>query len=195
MGIVSGLKAIIRGAGYGVVTFILGFGMTFIMVGSQVNQIFGRTNINLFQAAIRTSRMAPESWKLVGWLFYSMHFMKIRVNGTGFGFRRSTAVSLYQSEAWSLFYFLIPIIIILAIGFLAIRRTVDSTPQSLALTVTGLAVGYSVIGGPVLVLSSWYINSGLASATALPDPNAFPLFLLYPIVFGTIGGGVARLLE
>lgn len=170
--------ALIRGTVGGAIAFALGYLGTWVLAGTKAANI---TGYGPFGGSI------PD-WKALFWLLYDAHFVGTRTpevfGPDGFflgGGDLVDTVGLLGVE----FLYLVPIVVLAVGGAVVAARADISTPRDGAIVGATLAIGYLVATVLGLFLST---HSGIA-----PNPLRALVIagLVYPIVFGAIGGGLA----
>lgn len=129
---------------------------------------------------------------VVGWTFYGMHQVQIATSGSLGGFSGSGTASMAEAGFWQGWYVVVPPLVLAVLG-LAVASQAE-TPD----VQTGVLAGGSIVAGylPVAVLGTFlftYSSGGEnVSFTAAPDLATAVILmgLVYPIVFGALGGGL-----
>lgn len=177
--------ALYGGAG-GVAAYLLGYLLTYVWKASAVAEALRGINV----IASLLGAEAIPAWKAVGWLFYNAHFVATRVPAPG-GSAMVDFVARSDDGALVALYLLIPAFLLLA-GFVAgrIGGTEDGIATG-AVRGAAVAIGYfplAVVGGSVFAHSI-----GNTGAKIAPDFVTAVLLagLVYPLVFGAVGGAVA----
>ena len=106
----SNLRQVGRGAAAGIVAFVLGYLATYVLTESRVRESLEGINAIL---QFFGGEQIP-AWRAVGWVFFNMHYVRTHLPGVG-GTRTHNFVS---SGDFSTALFAIPIVILLATGFL-----------------------------------------------------------------------------
>ncbi|ACV11968.1 conserved hypothetical protein [Halorhabdus utahensis DSM 12940] len=171
---------VLRGAAGGAIAFALGYLLTWILAGTRVANV---TANELLGGAI------PD-WNALVWVFYDAHFVGTRTpevfGPDGFflgGGDLVDTVSLLGVES----LYLVPVIVLAVGGAVVATRADTSVPRDGAMVGATLAVGYFAAVFLGLFPAT---HSGIA-----PSPLRALVIagIVYPIVFGAIGGGLAGL--
>lgn len=182
-------RAVLTGATTGALAYLLGYGLTYVWKAPAVTDAL--RGINLLATLFGGSGI--PTWKAVGWLFYNAHFVTTRIPTPG----SPTFLNLIDASddgSLALLYVIIPVLILLAgaiVGFLSSDQ--KASLQSGVLQGALIVVGY----GPAALLGAVTIRYpvGNTGANIAPDliPAIFLAGLVYPLVFGAIGGAISRL--
>ncbi|QCJ47918.1 MULTISPECIES: hypothetical protein [Haloprofundus] len=135
----------------------------------------------------------PASWITSGWLFYNAHLVPTSVpiadavNGLG-GLTNRSLLATLGGPLYALY--LLPPLLLLAAGYVVVRTS--ETPGENG----ARNAGASVVAGyfPLFLLGAFVFTVGAADARTVASPAGLPsvfLGLVYPLVFGSIGGLVA----
>lgn len=174
----------------GVVAYALGYVVTYASQGDAVAEQLRSFN---FLADLLGGDPIPV-WQGVGWLFYNAHFVRTRIPGIG-GPRSENFIAAGDGGSLTLLY-LVPVLALFAAGFAVAwlagaddRDGMDST--SGALDGAAVAIGYLPLAVLGLVVFSYAVGDGAIE----PDPITAVAVagLLYPVVWGGLGGAVAGL--
>lgn len=166
----------------GLAAFVLGYAVTFAWHGNAIEERLRPIDqlLSLFQAE------PIGAWRVVGWLFYSAHFVDIRAS-FGFGpIESELTVNLIAEGAGSLeFLYLVPPLLLVLGGGLLARWAAAVTLRNGAIAGTAIAIGY--VAAAVVGLFVFQYGG------VRPDPTVAILVagLGYPILFGAVGGAVA----
>lgn len=124
---------------------------------------------------------APPPWKVVGWLYYSAHFVQSRVSVGPV----STYVNLVaQTDGVSALY-LVPPLFLLGAGYLVASRTDAASAVDGAKAGATVVVGYFVLA----LVGAFVVRVGGSGPELVPA--ALLAGVVYPAVFGGVGGAVA----
>lgn len=125
----------------------------------------------------------PGAWRVVGWLYYSAHYVETTVDlGV-----RTVYVNLVQEGSGNLeLLYLLPPLILVAAGYVVGRNVEYDDVLDAAKTGAWVTLGYL----PLVALGAVLFQSGGSG----PDlvPSLLLAGLLYPVVFGAVGGVLAR---
>lgn len=173
-------------AGVGAASYVVGYVLTFVFVtidGVDSSQI--------------------DSWKFVGWVFYGGHNVDIESTASGGGMSQSETFSIFGNQAPSdltstipeILYMLVPVLVLVIAGFLVygmVGRQLDTA--SAAGVGASVALGYLVLSVVGIFLFEWSRSQGGASLNIGPEMTMGILLagIVYPIVFGAIGGIVGK---
>lgn len=187
----------------GVTTFFLGFAVTYAWVASEVESALSGANavVALFgEATIPT-------WKAVGWVFYNAHLVALEIPMPGGAVSRD----LIAAEGGSVGLYLVPPVLLTLAGWLVARTAYDLGGSRVGLPATdaddgssvsvtdGARAGAAIVVGYLLVAvaGAFALSADAFGATVGPDllGAAAVAGLLYPVLFGALGGAVAVVLD
>jgi hypothetical protein len=163
------------GAVAGAVAELVGYVLVFVLTSGSI-----RDNV------LRQATEIP-TWKAVGWVFFNAHFVETAVD---LGFLGSGSLSFIGGEdGFTPFLYVIPPLVLVAAG-LAVGQYGDIDDAGAALiSVIGIVLGYLVL---VLVDLFAFQAGGTGPVLAT---GVLLAGIIYPFVFGTIGGLVATVTD
>jgi hypothetical protein len=128
------------------------------------------------------------TWKAVGWVLFNAHFVETRFDFGGFG---SSTASFIGEDGFTVFLYVIPPLLLVAAG-LAVGQYGDiDEPAEALLGVVGIVLGYLVL----VVVDLFAFQAGGGDAGPVLATGVLLAGLVYPFVFGTIGGLVATVTD
>jgi hypothetical protein len=177
------------GAVAGLAAFAVGYVLTYAWRAPAVNDSLRGLN---FLAELVGAEAIP-TWKGVAWLFYGAHGVATRFPTLGGGTELVNMVEQSGDGTVALLYVLVPVLLLVAGGLAARLADADSPGEGAAAGAT-VVVGYVVLAAVGTVLAAHAIGdtgSGIA-----PDPVTGVLLagVVYPLVFGGVGGALASYL-
>ena len=167
-----------RGAVAGLAAWLFGYLVTYLLHAGGVRDALA-TDVLEFLAG------DPVTWKLVGWLYFNAHFVDASVPGL---LGRSTVNLLSGAEQPALLVlYALPPATLLATGAVTAygaSETGEGTKSGAA-----VAVGYLLAS----LVAAFLVRISVVDAVAGPSLVTAVLLagLVYPLVFGTVGGAVA----
>lgn len=170
---------VLEGAVGGAGAYLLGYLLTYLWKAQEYRDAFARIQplVELFGGE------TPAPWKIIGWLYYSAHFVESRV---AVGPVTAYVDLVAQGEGNLQVLYVVPPLLLLVAGYLVARRT--DTPETVA---NGAQAGVSVVIGYLVLV----IVGVFAFQVSGSGPDFVPSLLLagvvYPLVFGSIGGAIA----
>lgn len=171
---------LVPGAVAGLLAWTLGYVFTYLLVGSEVRE----SALNRFVEAFEGE---PATYELVGWAFYNAHLVDVVYEG--FSGRFLPASYIGGEDGLTPLLYVIPPLLLIAAG-LAIARYRGATDVN-----DGAVAGALVLPGYLVLAIAGAIlfEVSAAGTTGRPDllPAVFLAGLVYPAVFGAIGGVVA----
>ncbi|MFD1599298.1 transporter [Halobellus rarus] len=165
----------------GVLSYLVAYAITYAVTGQRIAN-------SLASRVLEIATGDPGTWKLVGWIFYSAHYVTSEIPGL-FG---STAVNLVgEGDAFPTALFLLPPLVLVVAGGLvaAVGRT--ETPLAGAVGGASVTLGYL----PLAIAGAFLFSISVGDSTAGPTLVTAILLagIVYPLVFGAIGGAVGAL--
>lgn len=182
-------SALVPGAVAGIAAFLGGYVLTFIVKSGEVSELLTRS----LGEAQGSGITPPGDWQVVGWFFFQMHTVAtettLALNG-----QTRTSTTTGSVESWM---FLIPIVLLLAAGFVVARRTDASEILAGAQAGAMVVAGYVLLAVVFAVLSAWSASvsafGGTASLTIGPAfvTGVLTAGIIYPLAVGAVGGALA----
>lgn len=167
---------LVQGSIVGLVTWGVGYLLTYLLVGNEV----GESPINQFLEFVTGE---PSTYEIVGWVFYNAHFVDTSFQGVPF-FRSETFIG--GEDGFTVLLYAIPPALLLA-GGLALARYARALDAN-----RGAVTGLTVVPGYLLatIVGVFFFEVTLGDASAAPDMLAaiFLAGLIYPALFGALGG-------
>ena len=164
------------GAVAGAVAYVVGYLLTYLLAAGTIRSAPATQVLELLTGN-------SPVWKLVGWTFYGGHFVDAIVPGI---FGGSNAVNLVATDPISDVVYVVAPLALLVAGA-ALAHLADASEP-----VEGAKAGVAVVAGylPLAVVGVFVFTVSIESASAGPDlaPALFLAGLLYPLVFGAVGG-------
>lgn len=178
-----------RGAGRGALAFLLGYMATFILQSGDLPEGLG----SVADALAALGASPPAGWQVVGWYFLGAHNVGLEVSTSVAGQSSSGTVL----SDLGILQMVVPVCLLVVAGFLAARAA--GVPDATGGAKAGLTVvpGYLAPAVVLALSSSWSFSesAGGVSASATVAPELLPAVLLagvlYPVVFGALGGAAA----
>lgn len=170
----------------GLAAFVAGYVITYLWRGGSIERSIRpiETMLDLFQAE------PLGAWRVVGWLYYSAHFVDTRIIAR-FGPGEATFyVDLIRQGSGNLeVLYLVPVLVLLVAGIMVAwsARTDD--------LVDGAVAGATVTLGYVVAVVVGLVVFAYAGNRPDPIPAVLVAGLVYPIVVGAIGGAIGTLLR
>lgn len=171
------------GAIAGVVAWVVGYALTFLTVGTEVQD-------SAAQRFIEAVGGEPATYEMVGWVFYNLHLVDtVFVDVPAIGEFSTNAVG--SDGGFSTVLYLIPIGLLVASG-LAVARS-----QGVTSVGEGVVTGATVVPGylalSVVGLVLFEVSVGGATGRPAQFEAVVLAGLLYPAVFAGSGGALAAL--
>ncbi|WP_053948253.1 hypothetical protein [Halolamina sediminis] len=165
------------GAGTGVAAYLLGYLISYVWLSGSIEERLEAYNFiaDLFGGE------PIAVWEGVGWMFYNAHFVSTRIDGFG-GTQSQNFIAGSDGGSIALLY-AVPIVLLLAAGLLTARLADAEAPADGAIAGAAVAIGYF----PLALLGRFLFSY---QGSAAPDLVTAILLagLVYPLVFGAVGG-------
>ncbi|WP_135667167.1 hypothetical protein [Halorhabdus rudnickae] len=180
----------------GVAAHLVGFAVIYLRTAGSLSADDIETIGGLGELGIQID--PPGVWQVVGWLYYAAHNVDVMLEVSGLGRSRTGRLPLTEGILWERWFVLVPIVTLLAAGF--VLAFVGSAPDLRGAILTGssVAVGYATLAVAGVVVTAWDITVSYGSLSASGSVSPDPLWgvllagILYPILLGGLGGAVAR---
>ncbi|MFC4245902.1 transporter [Natribaculum luteum] len=170
----------IAGAG----AWLLGYLVTYLVTIDEIGSNLLAQGLQLFTAD-------AADWKLVGWLFYNAHNVAVRIPRGPFTPSNGNFVAADDGMLWILY--LVPPVSLITAGTLVTwrRRTALRSAANAVVGGSTILVGYLLLS----IVGVTAFSVGLGGETLRPDPITAVLLagVVYPLLFGSIGGLLAWL--
>lgn len=167
-------------AAAGLLAWVLGYVFTYLLVGSEVRE----SALNRFVEAFEGD---PATYELVGWAFYNAHFVDVVYEG--FTGRFLPANYVGGEDGLTPLLYVVPPLLLVAAGLAVARYQGATEPTDGAVAGVLVVPGYLVLA----VAGAFLFEVAAAGTTGRPDllPAIFIAGLVYPAVFGAVGGVLA----
>lgn len=171
---------IVPGAVAGVLSWIVGYVFTYLLVASDIRE----SGLNQFAQAFGDG---DATYELVGWVFFNSHLVDAVIDAPFVGSRTANFVG--GEDGFSVLLFAIPAVLLVAAG-LAVGRSQGVTRAN-----DGAVAGALIVPGYLVLCIVGAVLFRVEVGGASGEPDLLPAILLagvvYPLVFGAIGGVVA----
>lgn len=170
----------LRGVAAGVGAYLLGYFVVYLVTASTIRN-------SVAAGVLEFLTGEPGTWKLVGWVLYSAHFVDVLVPGLLGG---SNAVSLIDAaEAIPGWLRAVPVVLLVGAGVALALGDRTSTVGAGARAGAAVVLGYL----PLAAVGAFVFTIRVGEATARPDlvPAVGVAGVVYPLVFGALGGALA----
>ncbi|WP_256684422.1 hypothetical protein [Halococcus qingdaonensis] len=171
------------GALVGAAAYLLGYLLTYLLTISRVRSELSRMNVDATLSLLGGSGVAP--WKVTGWFFYGAHFVDVSVTSSAMDL--STDVVEVSAGGWRTLLFALPPLLLLVAGALAAHRA-GARRVSIA-----AAAGGTILPGYFALAFVGVFLTQVTVLIAAVGPNLTPALVagvVYPLVFGPLGGAV-----
>lgn len=180
----DGTLADTRGLGIGVAlgagAWLFGYLLTYALAGSKVKNAGA---VRLIEAVSGQE----VAWKIVGWIFYNAHLVETSMDVPLFGASAVNFIAQSEGNAWVLY--LLPPLVLFAVGAVAARLAGSASGEAGAKAGATLVPGYLVLS--LLGALAFSVSSGDSSAGPNLLMAVFLAGLVYPTLFGSLGGAAA----
>ena len=171
---------VVPAAAAGFLAWVVGYLFTYLLVASDVRG----SGLNRFA---QTFGDGDATYELVGWVFFNSHFVDAVIDAGFFG--SGTANFVGGEDGFTTLLFAVPVLLLVAAG-LAVGRYQGVTGAN-----DGAVAGALVVPGYLVCSVVGAILFRVEAGGASGEPDLLPAVLLaglvYPLVFGAVGGVVA----
>jgi hypothetical protein len=172
-------RPFVESAIVGVAAWVLGYVFTYLLVATDIESSPLNRLIEFFEGESVT-------YELVGWVFYNAHFVSISYTGIGIF---SPPGSFIGGDGFTALLYLIPPALLIVSGLALGRYRGVVEPNEGAITGVLVTPGYLLLS----IVGVFLFTISVGNASGRPDllPAIFLAGLVYPVVFGPIGGVIA----
>ena len=174
-----------RGAAAGVVAFVFGYLVTYVLTESRARESLEGLNAIL---QFFGGEQIP-AWQAVGWVFFNVHYVRTRLPGVG-GTRTQNFVTASDYPA---LLFAVPVVVLLATGFILAWTQAPMEPRTGASDGVTITLGY--LAAAIVGVFVFGVTRGDASISPDPITGVLLAGIVYPLVLGALGGAVAGLVS
>ena len=180
------LQTALRGAAAGFAAFLVGYVLTYAWRAPAVEDSLSGLNVLARLLGVETI----PTWKGVGWLFYGAHGVATRFPTATGGTELVNLVEQSGDGTVAFLYVLVPVLLLLA-GAVAARLADAWSAREGAVAGATVTVGYLLPAAVGTVLFAHAIAD--TGASIAPDPVTGILLagVVYPLVFGGVGGAAS----
>jgi len=184
-----GTRTLVRGLVLGIVTALLGYLITYAVLGSRAMDLLARhgPQYSIARDILPQFSGSIPAWKAVGWLYYNAHWAGVKFQEVGQQGGNFLNFLAYEGGVYA-WLWLLPAVLVTAAGALVASRASTRSLGKSALAGATLTVGY----GLVLFAGTAVLAVEVGGVHVAPELT-FLAFLGFPAVFGALGGGVRGL--
>jgi hypothetical protein len=166
----------VQGAIVGAVSFVVGYVITLTLV-------------------VATEDISDNLMEVVGWIYYNAQFTDVVASGNGmevsFNYVTGSGGGMTQvtTELPGIVYHLVPVVVLVAAGFIVAQQANAIEPMKGAMAGGTLTLGVLVLA----LLGTFLFETSQTGVSASPDlvMSILLVGILYPAVFGAIGGALS----
>ena len=165
----------------GFAAWLLGYVFTYLLVATELESSPLNRLVEFFEGESAT-------YELVGWVFYNAHLVDVSYSGLG---PLSPPGSFIGGDGFTPMLYLVPPALLIVAG-IAIGRYAGVTDLNGGAVVGALvAPGYLVLAA----VGTFVFTVEVGGASGAPDlvPAVLIAGVIYPVVFGAVGGAIAAL--
>ena len=170
----------------GFFSFFIGYGLIYLLAGREIEESLApiETVLQLFEAE------PIATWRVVGWLFYSAHFIETRISAQFGPVETTTYVDLISQGSGNMeLFYLVPPLVLVAAGFSTVLMlAIDDIAE-------GATFGASITAGYLIAVALGFVLFAYGDTRPDPVPALIIAGVIYPAVFGGLGGAVAALVN
>lgn len=179
-------KPLLLGIGAGTGAWWIGYGVTYLLVKSRVRDVIFRQ----LREDIGYSPVQPADYEMVGWIFYNIHFFDIHISDCCVATNRT----FIGADGFTPVLLFIPPVLLFVAGFSVARFSLVHYQKESKL-LSGFSEGGAIIPGYFLMILIGHflfsLGDWFSGATASPSGSLILAGIIYPLVFGSIGGFTA----
>lgn len=185
----SGAAGYVGGVVGGAVAWLVGYAITYAGWSGMVEDAFQTWN---FFTDLLGGDPAP-AWKGVAWLYFNAHFVSANLTGFPGGPRTFNLVAQSDSGTAPILY-VIPPVVLLVVGFAATYLANVTGPRESLLTGVSTVGGYLLLSVVMALVATHAFGGGVSIDVTLVTAVILA-GVVYPAVFGGIGGALASFLQ
>lgn len=176
-----------QGAIFGAIAYVGGYILTYILA----------TIDSEFEVNQTIEELGGGMMEAVGWVFYGAHRIEIEVTAEGGGESQTETLRIFEEASPDLpeiLYYLVPVVMLIVAGYLVVGQIRAYGGSEAIKAGATVAVGYlplTVLGVFLFRLSEEQSGFGQTISVSIsPElvPAALIMGLIFPLVFGAIGG-------
>jgi hypothetical protein len=173
-------RPFVESAAAGIVAWVLGYVFTYLLVATDLESSPLNRFVEFFEGESAT-------YELVGWVFYNAHLVDISYTGIGVFSPPRNFVG--GEDGFTVLLYLIPPALLIVAGLAIGRYQGVTEPNGGAITGALVTPGYLILS----IVGTFLFSVSVGDASGAPDliPAVFIAGLVYPVVFGAIGGVLA----
>ncbi len=175
-------RPFIESAVGGLTAWLLGYVLTYLLVATDIETSPLNRIIEFFEGDSAT-------YELVGWVFYNAHL--VDVSYTGLGPFSPPRQFIGGEDGFTLLLYLIPPALLVIAGLAVGRYSGVSELNEGALTGALVTPGYLLLS----IAGVFLFTVTVGDASGAPDlvPAVLIAGIIYPVVFGAVGGALAAI--
>lgn len=173
---------IVAGAVAGAGAYLLGYVVTYVLVRPEVRESFGTS---------------VPTWKVAAWYHFNAHFVDLIASQSVGAIEGATTLGLIaESGGTTTALYAVPPLTLLVAGAVAARWSDRTSPEGAAGVGLATTGGYGLLAVAVALLSVHGVSGSIlgvdvAATLRVPLASVFVFaVVVYPVVFGTLGGVV-----
>ncbi len=170
----------VESAAAGVVAWLVGYLFTYLLVATDIETSPLNRLVELFEGDSAT-------YELVGWVFYNAHLVDISYEGVSIFTPPRSFIG--GEDGFTVLLYLVPPALLLIVGLAIGRYRGVTEPNDGAITGALVTPGYLILS----VVGVFLFTVSVGGASGAPDliPAIAVAGLVYPVVFGALGGVLA----
>ncbi|ELY85368.1 hypothetical protein [Natrinema altunense] len=178
-------SSVAASAGLGVFAAAIGYLLTYLLVGSDVREIFGED---------------VAQWKGVAWYFYEAHMVDVEASGQVGSFSGTRVLDLIAESGADPLYAIPPLVLVAVGAFLAVRWSVTDLGEAV-IAGAPVTIGYAAVIslGAIVAESTTEASAFGIETTSSIAPVLVPAIVLggvmYPLVFATAGAAIGAVVN
>lgn len=172
-------RPFVESAAAGLAAWFFGYVFTYLIIATDIESSPLNRLIEFFEGESAT-------YELVGWVFYNAHLVDVSYSGLG---PLSPPGSFIGGDGFAPFLYVVPPALLIVAGLAVGRYTGATELNDGAIAGALITPGYLVLA----VLGAFVFTVEVGGASGAPDlvPAVLIAGVIYPVVFGAIGGAIA----
>jgi hypothetical protein len=180
-----------EGSVLGALAFAAGYGVLYLVKSSAINDYISSSAGMLSSYGIGGT---PPTWKFAGWLYYTAHNLELEIAASAAGQSQTTTQSMQSNPVWDGWLLALPAIALIAAGaYVTYSRHIRDSETAAKYGVTVIPGYFAAVVAGAFVFA-WTIQvsgGGVTGELSMKPPltnAALIAGVIYPVVFGGIGG-------
>lgn len=174
-------RPFVESAVAGLAAWLLSYVFTYLIVSTEIESSPLNRLVEFFEGESAT-------YELVGWVFYNAHLVDVSYTGLG---PLAPPGNFVGGDGFTPLLYVVPPALLIVAGVAIGRYTGVTEPNAGALAGALITPGYLVLS----IVGTFLFTVEVGGASGAPDlvPAVLVAGVIYPVVFGAVGGVIAAL--